>query len=304
MTSSSTSHKRITYKGFAGISIKGKTQWLPASVNNKNHLDKATWLTSAVEVGSVFGTVQSYDGAGISAGIEHQIAVLPKTMQQGGLWGFLNKLEDALEPNMPRTLVALFGRFDQVGWYLDPRGILRNKHTGSAVSGTEIRNEIAPVNGVVPESGPDYDKAVLWAKLFANAFGDPATFATQIKQAKLGLLHLHKKTESLVYSRYCNIADASVAVVGTNISEDLDLAMCIYHSYSVNAPTRARQLLEHILSKNLSEKSFCYELIKAFGTSDFANWKQRYVRTWTAAKNSGLFKDSLFSVAGPAPATF
>ena len=293
--------KRVAYKVWAGLMLKGSVPWNPQSINKLSHLDRATWLTSAVEVGATFGTVQSYDGAAMSAGIEHKIAVFPKTVEQGTLWNLLLKLEDHLEPNLPRTLLALFSEFDKVGWYLDPQGSLRNKHTGRKISGAEIRNEFTPVGGVVPESGPAYDKAKKWILLFSNVFSDPATFSTQIKQARLGLLNSHKDLENQIYKHYCQIEDASLATLGKNISKELDLAMCFYHSYSVNAPTKARHVLRAVFEKNLSEVEFSKELIRSLGTNTFANWKQRYLRTWTAAKNSALFDNSLFNGDSVAP---
>ena len=286
--------RRIEYKNFAGFVIRGDKQWLPSTVNKENHLDKATWLTSAVEVGSFFGTVQSYDGAAMSAGIEHQIAVLPKTMKQGGLWDLLMKIEESVESSTSPTITRMFNKFHEAGWYLDPRGILRNSNNGTEVSGNEIRNEFTPLNGKVPSSGPNYEKAHQWIEIFSNVFSDPTTYPAQIKQAKLGLLELHKALESRVYEKYCNVKDASVAREGKNITSELDLAMCVYHSYSVNAPSRGRQVLEEVLSKNLKVQDFSKELVKALGTNTYANWKARYIRTWTAAKNSGLFCSSLF----------
>lgn len=295
--------RRVVYKSWAGFMLKGGIPWNAASIKKSSHLEKAAWLTSAVEVGATFGTVQSYDGAGMSAGLEHKIAVLPKTKQQGSLWPFLVKIEEALEPNLPRSIVALFSEFEKVGWFLDPRGILRDKHTGKIISGEEIRNEFSPPGGVVPESGPLHDKALRWIELFSAAFSEPATFGIQIKQAKLGLLNFHKDLESKVYEKYSSIDDASVAVVGFNISRELDLAMCIYHSYSVNAPTKARQVLKEVLERNLSEVDFSKAIVRELGKNTFANWKQRYSRTWTAAKNSNLFDNDLFQENSVAPAT-
>jgi len=303
--------RRLQYKTFAGFVKKGDKQWLPSTVNKENHLNKATWLTSAVEVGSFFGTVQSYDGAAMSAGIEHQIAVLPRSMKQGGLWKLLMKIEEASEPNMSPAITKMFSMFRQVGWYLDPRGILRNTSDGTEVSGTEIRNEFTPLNGKVPDSKgasalnkAHYDKALQWIEIFSDVFSDPTTYPSQIKQAKLSLLELHKDLESRVYSKYCNIKDASVAITGRNITPELDLAMCVYHSYSVNAPSRGRKVLEEVLSKNLSVTEFSKALVKALGTNTYGNWRARYIRTWSAAKNSDLYCDTLFLPGQIMPPTF
>lgn len=293
-----TKGRRVAYKKWAGITISGETKWQPSTVKKENHLDKATWLTSAVEGGAKFGTVQSYDGAGMSAGIEHQIAVLPRSLEQGDLWKLLSALEMAVPANNP-NMVAFKAAIDHTGWYIDTQCVLRHKHDGSVVGGAEIREEFAPPGGVVPESGPDFDKAMVWANLFNKLFEDPATFPIQIREAKNDLLNGCKDVESQVYSRYCHIQDASAAVLGKNISPELDIAMCVYHSFSVNAPSKARTVLQTVLAKNLGPVDFAKELVKGLGTNDYANWQERYVRTRNEAKNSGLFDQGLFTSIVP-----
>jgi hypothetical protein len=291
--------RRVTYKSWAGITIRGNTKWQASSVKKENHLDKATWLTAAVEGGSMFGTVQGYDGCGMSAGLEHCIGLLPRSMEPGSLWGLLLKIDEALPDTNPNW-VAMKAAMDTVGWYLDTKGALRNKTTGASVGGQEIRNELSPVGGVVPESGPDFDKAVRWAELFNRLFEDSATFPCQIRQTKNGLLTSHKDIENQVYARYCKLENASAAVVGTNISAELDLAMCVYHSFSVNAPSKARAVLTEVFGRNLGSMDFSKALIKALGTNTYANWQDRYVRTRQQASNSGLFDAGLFASAAPA----
>jgi len=280
--------RRVTFRSFAGISIVGDVKWDPSTIHKENHLDKATWLTSAVEVGAKFGTVQSYDGAGISCGIDQKIALFPKTMQQGELWPFLLKIEQGIPSNNP-NLVALLNEFTHAGWYFDTRGVIRHKNTGTPVTGAELRNEFAPLNGMVPESGPLYDKAVKWATIWHNLMSDPATFSVQIRETKNDLLTSQKDLESQVYKRYCNIDDASAAVVGVNITPELDLAMCVYHSFSVNAPGKARQVLMDVLARNLGPLDFAKQLVKGLGTNSYANWRERYARTRTFIQTCGLF---------------
>ncbi len=48
----------------------------------KRHIWRGLWLTAMAEGGGKFGAVQSYDGAGISAGLEHKIGVYPRSMKQ------------------------------------------------------------------------------------------------------------------------------------------------------------------------------------------------------------------------------
>lgn len=291
--------KHIKYKTWAGILVKGETKWEPSTVKPENHLEKATWLTSAVEGGAMFGTVQSYDGAGISAGLEHTIAVLPKSMEQGDLWKVLLKIDEGLPDTHP-SWAAMKQMFDAVGWYLDTKGVLRKKTTGAVVPAAEIRNEVAPVGGVVPETGPNFDQAVRWATVFNRLFEDPATFQIQIRVTKNNLLNSHKDLESRVYSRFGGLENASAAVVGGNLRPEIDLAMGFYHSFSVNAPTKARAVLSQTLDMpGLGAVDFSKALIRNLGTSTYGKWKERYTRTRTLAKTSGLFSQDLFNSIAP-----
>lgn len=280
--------KRVTYKKWAGISLvssgaQGEYNLYPGS--SHSHLTKAMWLTAAIETGGKFGTVQSYDGAGISAGLEHKIAILPKSMEQGPLWKLLGKL-----PEEPGVL-ALKNALHAEGWYIDPRGDLRLQSSGALVRAEDIRNTFAPPNGVVPVSGPHYDEAVRWARLWSAAFSEIGTMNTQTQEAKKSLLLSHKDIESKVYKKYASLDDASAAT-SNNISQTLDLAMCIYHSFSVNAPTRARKVLQEVFDMNLSESDFSKTLVNKLGTNTFANWKQRYTRTAAKVKSSNLWSQA------------
>lgn len=291
--------RHVVFRNWAGIAFAGEIKWEASSVDKKNHLNKATWLTAVVETGAKFGSINSYDGAGLSAGLEQTIALFPKTMEQGELWSVLAKFDEVLPDTNPNW-VALKASLDHAGWYLDSRGVLRNKGVGSLVGGTEIRHELSPPNGVVPDHGPDFLKAVLWAETFHNLLSDPATFQTQIRLTKNSLLLGNKVVESQVYRRYAQVEDASAAIVGVNIIPELDLAMCIYHSFSVNAPSKARSVLQTVLDRNLGPIDFSKAIVVALGNNTYANWKNRYTRTRAEAHKSGLFDESLFSSIAPA----
>ena len=290
---------RVTYRTWAGISIRGDIPWDPHTIKKENHLDKACWLTSAVEVGAKFGTVQSYDGAGISCGIDQKIALFPKTMLQGELWKFLLKIEEGIPASNPNLKAVLDG-LDKAGWYLDTKGVLRQKSNGAPVNGQQLRAEFSPPNGVVPASGPDFDKAVHWAQTMSRLMSDPVTFNIQTRQTKNDLLTSQKDLESQVYSRYCHIVDASAAVLGTNITPELDLAMCVYHSFSVNAPGKARTVLQEVLNQGHGVLDFSKALVKALGTNTYANWKERYTRTRANIISSGLFDAAVITNITPA----
>ena len=80
---------RIVFKEYAGVRIKGQKP-LSSFPLSRRHLDRASRLTAEVESGGRFGSVMSYDGTGMTAGIHQAIAVYPKNLKdQGPLWKLL-----------------------------------------------------------------------------------------------------------------------------------------------------------------------------------------------------------------------
>lgn len=292
-----TTPKYVKYKSYSGFLIRDNcTPYVKPQT--LNHLDRAVYLTSLVEVGGKFGLVQSYDGAGMSAGLEHKIAVLPRTLSQGSLWGMLNDIRAAVPLNTCPPLEKLLNAFKKLNWTLDSVGVLRDSQTGSEVSGKIIRNEFTPMDGKVPAQGPMHDKARDWIIMFHELFNHPATFHVQIESAKKYLLLSNKKREIEAYRAICGVQNPSVLKVNSGINQEQDLAMCVYHSHSVNGPAPAKSCLDE--SRPNTDKDWPKRLIRLLGTRKYGSWKDtidgnnRYDRTRLLAMKSDLWNESLF----------
>lgn len=290
--------KWVKYKSFSGCVIRDNSTIYP-NPNSIYTLDRAVYLTSLLETGGRFGLVQNYDGAAMSAGLEHNVSVLPKTMEQGGLFPALNFIRMAVPESACPPLTSLLVAFKAAGWVLDAAGVLRDYKTGQEVSGQAIRNEFTPDNGTVPEAGPKWEQAKRWALLYNALFNHPATFHTQIESAKRGLLLGNKAGEIAAYKAICGVEYPGILMVNVNLTPEQDLAMCVYHSHSVNAPSIARSCL--IESKPDNTPGWSKRLVRILGTKSYGNWKDttdgssRYDRTRTYAKNSGMWAPELFT---------
>lgn len=289
--------KFVKYKSYSGFLIRDNCT--PYSKpETLNHMDRALYLTSLVEVGGKFGLVQSYDGAAMSAGIEHKIAVLPRTLDQGSLWEMLNDIRVGVPLSSCPPLEKLLNAFKKVGWTLDSAGVLRDSQTGSKITGRAIRNEFTPIDGKVPEQGSFNDKARDWIILFHELFNHPATFHVQIESAKKFLLLSNKVIETEAYKAIRGVQNPSILVVNQNMTEEQDLAMCVYHSHSVNAPRPARDCLT--LSKPTNLKDWPKRFLRILGTKSYGAWKDtvdgnnRYDRTRLLAMKSDLWSERLF----------
>ena len=289
--------KHRTWKTYSGCLINDNFTLYP-NPNTNNHLDRALYLTSLVEVGGKFGLVQSYDGAGMSAGLEQKIAIYPKSLAQGSLWQMLLELKVAVKESDCPPLKNIIKALSDTGWFLDNAGILRHRKNGSEVTGSEIRNEFTPPDGKTPSSGSDWEKAKHWAILFNELFNHPATFDIQIMSAKKSLLLSNKASEYTAYKATTGVENPSILVVGENITVEQDLAMCVYHAHSVNGPVPAKDCLK--ASRPDNSTGWAKRLIRLLGTKKFGSWadtsdgRNRYDRTRIVAKTSGLWDESLF----------
>jgi hypothetical protein len=289
--------KLVKYKNYSGCVIRDNSTTYQ-NPNTKVHMDRAVYLTSLIEVAGKFGIINSYDGAAMSAGLEHNVSVLPKTMEAGSLFAAINFIRMSVPESTCPPLTSLLVAFKSAGWVLDASGVLRDYKSGQKVSGQAIRNEFTPDNGVVPETGPKWEQAKRWALLYNTLFNHPATFHTQIESAKRGLLLGNKQGEVAAYKAITGVENPSVLVVGTNIKPEQDLAMCVYHAHSVNAPSIAKSCLSD--SKPDNTTAWPKRLVYILGTKSYGNWKDtttgssRYDRTRTYAKNSGIWTPELF----------
>jgi len=323
--------KRIEFKGgkYAGVRIKGKVEI--ERLESLRTLERAEWLTAQVESGGRFGTVISYDGTGMTAGLHQCIAVYPKEItrddgiaanDQGPLWKLLNEIRiplvsgDVVHP----FWWAFVDKMGEAGMKLTLKNTVVSVDTGNPVFGKDIRMEFTgSKDGIMPESGPGRKRAEMWANIFSGLFSIPEThtvqrqsglryFAKRVATARLRFCTSNWKTATIdnVLSFYCE-SSFEDAVVKINISPELDLAVAMYLSHTVNAPGMALKKLCKLVDKYQknggglpgSQIKFAKALIYKMGNTTFGRWDDdithgRYQRTRSIALASKAWPRSLF----------
>ena len=170
------------YKKYSGLQINGTTSVKLPPKYKYNHMWRAFYLTAQLEAPK-WGTVQGYDGTGISGGPFHYTAYSPGTGKQGSLFSLLRAIEVGLGTKRNKNLEALWKEFKECGWFVARDGKLRNINEGYEISGAEIREELSPRKGVVPRDGGYYIRAEKFALLFYNLLSDQETFHAQTEHA-------------------------------------------------------------------------------------------------------------------------
>lgn len=290
--------RHVKYRDFAGFVIRGSRTWdflNEGAESKKQHIRRALWLSAKIENNATFGTIQSYDGCGMSGGLEHQVAVYPRNLQsQGTIFHTINMFP--LEAKQ-----RLIQELDGIGWEINSTtGVLVNKTTKRAISGSDIRDEFTPVAGVVPSNGPFHNRAKLWAEIFAELFANPATFEAQIiagenRTSKFDAMERAVYTDRLGTGTYT----AKNLRCTVDLTNDDDLALCVYHCFKVNAPAVAKTCLKN--SAPFNDGLWARRLINMLGIKQYGNWDKRYASTRTIAMRSGLWPVELFQPNGIMP---
>jgi hypothetical protein len=279
------------YKDYSGCLIRGTAPIVPQDPSK--HSSCAAWLTSEAE-GPSYGYVQSYDGAGISAGLLHNVLVLPKDLAQGDLGALVRRMLDTLDHNPaagPSSLAAsVREEIGRQNWTLAPDGKFRREN-GQLVSGADLRNWAAPPSGRVPRSGANWEQAKKVALLFHLLFADERTWRIQEDFAIAWLARGNRTAELEVYRRFSgqHDLDSFVALPMKAIPSEVHLAMCVYHSFSVNSPKVAAECLARAWAAEASQVDhvrFAKHLVRELGTRGRDAWhdepgdgSNRYDRT-------------------------
>lgn len=293
--------RRVTYKNYAGLVVAGRE---PLDVPKGRHIERASWLTAQVESNGKFGTVISYDGTGLTAGIHQAIAVYPRELvlpddgnaldDQGPLWKLLDRCLQALDQEP--YAVEVKEAFYDVGWEL-AHGTLRSTDHGRAVNGREIRDQFTgSADGCMPARGKGRQRAEAWAKLFHHFFSEEFTFPIQVGWGeeklvkcveRMKLRHSPAKKWRRWTPQEFFYEDLVASVVpSVDLAPEFDLAMCVWLSYTVNAPAIAIRVLAKLTTvfNNDSITAFSAALLRRLGTSSFGRWgadvkNGRYHRT-------------------------
>lgn len=275
------------YREYSGCLVPGTVK-VPKPANTL-HMERAFYLTALIEA-PLYGSVQSYDGAAMSAGPLHNIAVYPRTLEQGSLFALLHHI------NVTATACTehreLFHALKTRGWEVRASGKLHDVKAGTLIPGRSIRDEFTPMDGKVPKTGALWLKATHWAWLFHRLFAAPATFEAQKQYSINWLVTTQKETENAFYrGRNPKTLDTQ----GPDcLSPEEDLAMCVYHCYSVNGPAPAKTELLNALRSTGGGSGFARTLLRYLYDNAFGNWRIRYTRTREAALASGLWPRELF----------
>lgn len=299
---------RVTFRNgqFAGIKIIGSDEVDleefkgPLGQGLQKHMVRAAYLATTLE-SPQWGSIQSYDNAGLSAGPFHWIAHYPRTGEQGPLFGLLRAIEMAC----PHYILSdVWNMLADVGWYVAMDGNLRSTTNGSLIDGRLIRDEFSAPKGYVPARGPIRQRAEKWALAFHELLSRDETKQPQIQYAIEYLTRGQHELEGTAYRLMTLLpADAdlgSIRVEGENcplLSQEEDLAMAVYHSHSVNAPGTAAACLKDALrfSRGSDDPTILPKrLIRALALKRYGAWDRRYTRTRLKARTSGLWDDRLF----------
>lgn len=278
---------RIRFRDFVGTKIQGIKEY-PKPTGGR-HLDKASWLTSVVESGGKFGTVISYDGTGITAGIHQAVAVFPRALgRQGPLWSLLQSISDSVYcqelKSLESTLLTESGLILNSGVVTDTKGVpVTGKRLRAALTGS--------ADGIMPESGPQRILAETYAQAFHSVFSSDVTFGIQVSYGQKHFISLSKeklKSGHSIEDTLMSCMKVSEFYPKTESELELDLALSMLWSHSVNAPAIADSVISPILSSNIPRADIPRILIRRLGNNSFGRWDDdipggRYQRTRTAA---------------------
>jgi hypothetical protein len=278
------------YKDYSGCLIRGTAPIVPQDPSK--HLSCAAWLTAEAE-GPSYGYVQSYDGAGISAGLLHNVLVLPKDLVPGDLTVLVRRLLDAMPENYHYAARAFEAELKTKSWTLAPDGKIR-LFDGKIVSGGALRNWAAPSDGRVPRVGADWEQAKKIAQLFHDLFVDRNGWKIQEDFAIAWLARGNRAAELEVYRKFSGQPDLDsfVSLPAKAIPDEIHIAMSVYHSFSVNSPKVAAECLARAWVAEASQVDhvrFAKHLVRELGTRGRDAWhdepgdgSNRYDRTRVA----------------------
>ncbi len=170
-----------------------------------------------------------------------------------------------------------------------------------------MRNNITGLNGIVPKSGSQRKKATAWMEAFHEVISHRSTFRAQVEYAKEHVVKSADRWKMKVppvmsvqeiFYAYSHVSSAKIE---ENISLEMDLAAAFFWSNSVNAPSKAKRILQEVVrSVGLTNVTgFPKYLISHLGNTDFGRWDDdipqgRYQRTRKAAMKLDLWPSKLF----------
>jgi len=277
-----------------------------APLDPASHAHRAVWLSSQLEAPS-WGSVQGYDGCGMSAGLLHNTAVLPNggNPVQGRLWSLIDAMHKHPGAAAAPGITALVARITACGWTIERHGALVATGTLKPVAAQAILRELTPPDGAVPEQGAGWKRSSEWAVLFHEAFSELATFPAQVAHAAEWLSADKRGEEHRVYALFAPNAASFIDLRADALPPEIDLAMCIYHAFSVHNPAHAREALALVLQgvDGAQPLKFAKALVRALANKTPRWQTKRYPRTREALKKKAalaLWPSALVASVAPA----
>ena len=271
-----------------------------------SHAQRAVWLSSQLEAPS-WGSVQGYDGCGMSAGLLHNTAVLPNggAPVQGRLWSLIDAMHKHPSTVAAPAIGALVAHLTEHDWAIERHGALVTTGTLKPIAAQAILRELTPPDGAVPEQGAAWKRACEWAVMFHEAFAEPATFSAQVAHAADWLSADRRGEEHRVYALFAPAAPSFVELRADALPQEIDLAMCIYHSFSVHNPAHAREALAVVLQSvdGAQPLKFAKALVRTLANKTPRWQTKRYPRTRETLKKRAalsLWPAALISSIAPA----
>jgi hypothetical protein len=290
---------------WSGPHVSGNTVF-EAPLDPASHAHRAVWLSSQLEAPS-WGSVQGYDGCGMSAGLLHNTAVLPNAGKpvQGKLWSLIDAMHKHPSATNAPGISALMARITACGWEIAPHGALVAAGTLKPVAAAAILRELTPPDGAVPERGSPWKKASDWAVLFHEAFAEAATFSAQVAHAADWLSADRRGEEHRVYALFAPNAAAFMDLRADALPAEIDLAMCIYHAFSVHNPLHAREALALVLQSvdGGAPLKFAKALVRTLANKTPRWQTKRYPRTRETLRKQAaqaLWPSALIASVAPA----
>jgi hypothetical protein len=259
----------------------------------RTHIKKALLVLAQIEA-PFWGTVQNYDGVGMSAGLIHNIAVY-RNGSQGSLWGLLRDMEPSITAGDAGK--ALWDAFRDEGCFVSQDGKLREWNTGKLMPGKWIIDLLSGPGGHW-KTAAEQARARSWALRFAAAFADPLGYTAQINSAIQWLLQGQAPAELTAYETFLGrklkrAEDVVFSHMDANEREmATSIAMILYHCHSVNAPGKAVQVLNSVLKQ---PKPTPEALVRALARTNYGKWRDttdnnnRYDKTRIAMERLGFW---------------
>lgn len=259
------------FGNYSGYVIYGTEKIVESPIFDKTkHLHRVLLLLSSGIESSTWGTVQSYDGAGISAGLLHHVATLPEKATRGGtFWALMQEFQDLGLPRLAGVEMKEGLPYDAV--------------TKLPLLGDDIRKLFTgSYKGLTPQPPPPgvLERVQLVHDLFAN----PLTRGAQLAAARKWLNSVCSYPELAGALEPGTPSAPSGLKTSDFLSPELELACCVIRSFAVNNPAAAHSAIKQSLPVDAEFPLRVYDSLQRIR----APWVKRYEATLQAVDSFGF----------------